>query len=187
MTTPAEPRTYLLAAQPWPGADLWVRDLPATAGPDSPPQVGRLQAPARAALVTQIETLDLRGFSALMLPGVRDIDDVCAIAERCALDLLPVIDSARALDQVRAIAQVPGVVRLVFDAEALSADLGVDHEDALLLARGSVVLASRLAALQAPVDDSALPAPRARSLGFGARLCRTNDELSAALAAFRNV
>jgi hypothetical protein len=67
---------------------------------------------------------------------------------------------------VRAIAHVPGVVRLVFDAAALQRDLGIDSDDGLLTARAAVVLASRLARLARPVDDSRLGAQRARAAGL---------------------
>jgi citrate lyase subunit beta / citryl-CoA lyase len=180
----AVPRSYLIGTEPGSGADCWLYDAAADTRPSVMPQVLRLLPPGQMPLSDQLEALDLRHASALLLPGMRGIDDVCAVAECCPLDLLLVIDSARALDQVRALAQVPGVQRLVFDAAALSADLGIDDEAALLAARSAVVLASRLAGLAAPVDDSTLPAERARRLGFGARICRTPDDLAATQAAF---
>lgn len=176
--------TYAAGPTPIPGADCWLRDALDGAGTSSVPQVLRLQRPDQAPFAMQLDTLPLDGVAALMLPGVRGIADVCSVAERCPLDVLPVIDGAWALDQVRAIAQVPGVVRLVFDAAALKVDLGVEDDDALLTARAAVVLASRLAGLARPVDDSAVKATQVRRLGFGARICRSAAEVADTQAAF---
>lgn len=181
-----DPRSYALGPAPWPQADAWVLDMADApdALPTRPPTLLRLQAagsPGFARDLLQLQRVDIAG---LMLPGVTGIAEVCAVSERCMHPVLPVIDSAQALDQVRAIAHVPGVVRLVFDAAALQRDLGIDHEDGLLTARAAVVLASRLARLARPVDDSRLDARRARQLGFGARLCRSAAEGVDAHAAF---
>ena len=96
--------------------------------------------------------------------------------------LLPLVETAAGLDSVQALAAVPGVQRLVFGSLDFQVDLGIEDDgDALLLARSQLVLASRLARLEAPVDGvttslddpQALAADtaRARRLGFGAKLC----------------
>ena len=181
-----EPRSYALGPAPWPQADAWVLDIAqAPARLDAhPPTLLRLHAAGSTGFGHDLLQLQRSDIAGLLLPGVTGIAEICAVSERCMHPVLPVIDSAQALDQVRAIAHLPGVVRLVFDAAALQRDLGVDSEDALLMARAAVVLASRLARLARPVDDSRLGAQRARQLGFGARLCHNAADGADAHAAF---
>ena len=96
---------------------------------------------------------------------------------------------------LRAIASAPGVQRLVFGSIDFQLDLGIDGEgEELLFFRSQIVLASRLARLQPPVDgvstaldDEALlraDSERARRLGFGAKLCIHPRQVTAVNAAF---
>ena len=96
--------------------------------------------------------------------------------------LYPLIESAAGYEAMRTLASAPGVERLVFGSIDFQVDLGIAGDDeALLMFRSQMVLASRLAGLRAPVDgvstaiDDAdalrADAERARRLGFGAKLC----------------
>lgn len=96
--------------------------------------------------------------------------------------LLPLIETALGFHQVLPIAKALGVERLLFGTIDFKKDLGISGDDeALLYFRSHMVLASRLAGLQAPVDgvttalEDMAPvlqdAQRAASLGFGAKLC----------------
>ena len=91
--------------------------------------------------------------------------------------------SAAGFAALPAIAGAAGVQRLVFGSLDFQPDLGMRDalEDELIFFRSQLVLASRLAGLQPPVDgvstaiddaarlrDDAL---RARRLGFGGKLC----------------
>ena len=178
------PVCYLLAPSPRPGADVWVRD----AGDESAgrPAMLRLRPVGSAGFESDLAQALAWGVEALMLTGVRDIAAVCAIAERCPPDVLPVIDNVHGLDQARAIAQVPGVTRLVFDGRTLQRQLAIDDDDGLLAWRAQVVLVSRLAGLPPPIDDSAASALRVRGLGFGARICRHAEDLADTRAAFEH-
>ena len=110
--------------------------------------------------------------------------------------LLPLIENASGFDALRALAAVPGVERFVFGSIDFQLDLGISGEgEALLFFRSQLVLASRLGRLAAPVDgvttdihDAAKvqeAAARARSLGFGAKLCIHPAQVAAVNAAFR--
>ncbi len=180
------PQCYALGPAPLPGADAWVAEIADAAQTLAPglPTLLRLHAAGSDEFGDDLLALQRSDIAGLVLPGVRDIADVCALVERCLHGVLPVIDNAQALDQVRAIAQVPGVIRLVFDAGALQQQLGIGDEDGLLAYRAQVVLASRLASLAPPVDDSRLTPERARGLGFGARCCHSADDIRATRAAF---
>lgn len=178
------PRCYAIGPGPLAGADAWVAPAHVIGAPAAMPKILLLHPAGVSGFEDDVVLSREPGISALMLPAARDIRDVCAVVELCPHELLVVIDNAQGLDQVRAIALVPGVARLVFDASALMARLGIDGEEGLLAFRAQVVLASHLAGLPAPVDASALPADRARRLGFGACLCRDAGHIEAARAAF---
>ena len=111
--------------------------------------------------------------------------------------LVPLIETAAGIDHVREIAGAPGVERLAFGAIDLQLDLGIEESDGgdeLLAFRSALVLASRRAGLDAPVDGvntaiddaAAIEADtrRARRLGFGAKLCIHPRQLAAVHAAF---
>ena len=109
--------------------------------------------------------------------------------------VLPLVESAVGFEALREVAAAPGVQRLVFGSLDFQVDLGIEgDDDALLFFRSQIVLASRLAGLEAPVDGvtTALDDPqatasdtrRARRLGFGATLCIHPRQVAAVNAAF---
>ena len=117
--------------------------------------------------------------------AIRAVDDAITSRERAlglpsgAVHLYPTIESARGVLRAEAIAaSSPRVMRLVFGQADLVADLGGHGDDTLttLVPRSLIVLASRSAAIGAPVDgatadlssDVALEDAliRARALGF---------------------
>ncbi|MCZ7561058.1 MAG: CoA ester lyase [Burkholderiaceae bacterium] len=123
------------------------------------------------------------GVSAVMLPKAERADDIAALRAAGAATVLPLVESAAGFAALAAIAGAPGVQRLAFGSLDFGVDLGMRDalEDELLFFRSQLVLASRLAGLQPPVDgvstaiddaarlrDDAL---RARRLGFGGKLC----------------
>ena len=123
------------------------------------------------------------GVAAVMLPKAERAEDIAALRGAGAATVLPLIESAAGMAALATIAAAPGVQRLVFGSIDFQVDLGMRDalEDELLFFRSQLVLASRLAGLQAPVDgvstaiddadqlrDDVL---RARRLGFGGKLC----------------
>lgn len=123
------------------------------------------------------------GVSAVMLPKAERADDIAALRAAGAATVLPLVESAAGFAALAAIAGAPGVQRLAFGSLDVQVDLGMRDalEDELLFFRSQLVLASRLAGLQPPVDgvstaiddaarlrDDSL---RARRLGFGGKLC----------------
>lgn len=98
------------------------------------------------------------------------------------LPVIPLIESAQGMWHAMALASSPDVLRLAFGAVDYQLDLGIDGDrEELLSVRSQLVLVSRVAGLQPPLDGVtlALDDPEAlrrdvayaRRLGFGGKLC----------------
>lgn len=132
-----------------------------------------------------LDLCTLPGVAGVVLPKAENADDVRMIAARGAAAgfiVLPLIETAAGFANAAALAGAPGVQRLLFGSIDFQVDLGIQGEDdALLYFRSQMVLLSRLAGIQAPVDgvttgidDAELlraDTLRARRLGFGGKLC----------------
>ena len=126
----------------------------------------------------------LPGISGVVLPKAEraeDIDHVAA-AIGSAKPIFPLIETAAGIWNAQTVAKCGSVRRLMFGTIDFQFDLGIHGEDEeLLYFRSQLVLVSRVAGLQSPVDGvtAALNDPaqlgsdvlRARRLGFGAKLC----------------
>lgn len=138
------------------------------------------------------------GLGAVMVPkaeSVAGLADVAAAAGPCAL--LPLIESVAGLDAANALAASPQVLRLAFGHLDFQADAGLAcgvDESELVPVRLALVLASRRAALPAPVDgispgaqdtaQLASDAARGRRGGFGGKLCIHPAQVAVVNAAF---
>lgn len=109
--------------------------------------------------------------------------------------LVALIETAQGFAQRDAIAAHPAVMRLAFGSIDFQVDLGIAGEDdALLMFRSALVLASRLANVPAPLDGVTVEvndtsrvdadAQRARRLGFGGKLCIHPNQVGPVNAAF---
>lgn len=138
------------------------------------------------------------GLRGVVVPKAEDLSLLSAIAAALpqACEIVALIESAKGVRQAHQIAASPSVARLAFGSVDFAADIVADHDDdlALLLARSTLVLASRAAGCPAPVDGITLAvddlervereACRARALGFGAKLCIHPAQLAPARLAF---
>ncbi len=124
------------------------------------------------------------GISGVILPKAELASDLDRIAATLGPDmpLFPLIETAKGMWNAHELAHAKSVCRLMFGSIDFQFDLGIDGEgDELLYFRSQLVLVSRLAGLQAPVDGvtTALDDPDqlsadvsyARRLGFGGKLC----------------
>jgi len=136
------------------------------------------------------------GVAAVMLPKTASTDPVAALRSASnGKPVLALIESAAGMANLAALAATAGVARLVFGSIDFQLDLDIADDDLALLAfRSQLVLASRVANLPAPVDgittaldDAAridAEARRARSLGFGAKLCIHPKQVAIVNSAF---
>jgi citrate lyase subunit beta / citryl-CoA lyase len=124
------------------------------------------------------------GIAAIMLPKTEGVEHLRRMDNLLGnrLPILPLIETARGFSNVQEIARDAAVQRLVFGALDFQLDLGIQGDrDELLYFRSQLVLVSRLAVIQPPVDGINTeiddPEPlradtlRARRLGFGGKLC----------------
>ena len=136
------------------------------------------------------------GVAGIILPKAERIDralqTICADGRKF---LLPLIETARGFASARALASAPGVQRLLFGTLDFQMDLGIDGEgEELAYYRSEMVLISRLAEIQPPVDgpctaldDAAqltVDTRRAKRMGFGGKLCIHPKQVAHVNAAF---
>jgi citrate lyase subunit beta/citryl-CoA lyase len=104
--------------------------------------------------------------------------------------VIPIVESAAGLWNALDVARGPRVQRLAFGSVDFQLDAGIQGDDeALLHARSQLVLVSRIARIEAPIDgvtvqigdEERLQADvaRARDLGFGAKLCIHPNQVAA--------
>lgn len=131
-----------------------------------------------------LELCKTPGVAGIVLPKAERIDHLKNIEEQVGpgILILPLIETAQGLWNALELAQARNVRRLVFGSIDFQLDLAMQaDEDELLCFRSQLVVASRVASIDAPVDgvSTALDDPgrlradtlRARRLGFGGKLC----------------
>lgn len=139
---------------------------------------------------------DAAGVTGVVLPKAEKIgEDVVALCRRKGIALFPLIETALGMARAEDVAATPCVRRLLFGTIDFQFELGIDGDgDELLAFRSRLVLASRLAGIQSPVDgpctswdDTELlvtDSRRARKLGFGGKLCIHPKQVAHVHAAF---
>lgn len=138
----------------------------------------------------------LDGLSAVMVPKAEDPDALGSLAASLGdIPVVALVETALGLHRVVDLASVPGVVRLAFGSVDFALDTGCAQDDtALLHARSSLVVASRVAGVAQPVDGVTVAlddpdaagrdATQARRLGFTGKLCVHPRQVPAVNAAF---
>lgn len=133
----------------------------------------------------------------LVLPKAERADDIKYVTERLGgeVTILPLIETARGYTDVATLCAAPQVQRLMFGSIDFQLDLGISGEsDELLFFRSGIVLASRLAAIQPPIDGVTVEIDnaervredmlRSKRLGFGGKLCIHPKQVSIVNACF---
>jgi citrate lyase subunit beta/citryl-CoA lyase len=193
------------------GADAVILDLedavPAAEKVAARSAIAAWLSPARAVLI-RVNAVDTEWFDADLAacdaPGVigvvlpkaeKNSDAMVSLCRQRSIALLPIIETAAGMAQATAVAASPCVQRLMFGTIDFQLELGIDGDgDELVAFRSQLVLASRLAGIQAPVDGPctswddadlvATDARRARKLGFGGKLCIHPKQVASVNAAF---
>lgn len=134
----------------------------------------------------------------VVLPKAENIEDILFLNERigATTPILPMIETARGFSNASALASTRQVQRLMFGSIDFQCDLGIGgDEEELLYFRSQLVLISRIAGIQAPVDGVTAEIDsgeqlrnrtlRSKRLGFGAKLCIHPKQVSVVNACFR--
>ncbi len=150
------------------------------------------------------------GLDGIMLPKVESADQLLTIdwllsqfergtgLDAGAIDLLPIVETGRGVANAREIAAATGRVRrLSFGAGDYARDMGMrwtTGEAEMASARAEVVLASRIAGLEPPLDtvwvhirdqDGLMrSAETVRDMGFQGKLCIHPDQIAPVNAVF---
>jgi citrate lyase subunit beta/citryl-CoA lyase len=124
------------------------------------------------------------GIAGVLLPKAERVEDIRVVAGHFghAAPILPQLETAQGFSNAQAMARAGGVQRFLFGSIDFQLDLGMSaEEEELLYFRSQIVLVSRLAAIQSPVDGvtTDINSPervradtlRAKRLGFGGKMC----------------
>jgi citrate lyase subunit beta/citryl-CoA lyase len=181
------------------GADRVIIDLEDAVAPEAKRDAGRqlpTNLPGGVPLYLRIngfgtdwfeEDLTLAAklpFTGVVLPKAETAEQILAVAValREQQTVIPLVESALGVWNVLEVARAGKVERLAFGSIDLQLDTGIRGEEIeLAYARSRVVIASRVAKIAAPLDSISLAiddesgvkrdAERARSFGFGGKLC----------------
>jgi citrate lyase subunit beta / citryl-CoA lyase len=130
-----------------------------------------------------IELARMPGVAGLMIPKTEKLDgDLLTLCAAHHKIIIPLIETALGFENMAEIAAQTNVQRIAFGSLDFQVDLGIPGErDALLLFRSQMVLRSRRAGLQSPIDGVSVDINNreqlqadtdyGRQLGFGAKLC----------------
>lgn len=167
-----------------PEEKVWAREqLSEWLTPDKPVLV-RINAAGTEWFGADAELSSQQGIAGLVLPKAEQVEDIRRLAQYADGDapILPLIETAEGFWHAHAIARERPVRRLLFGAIDFQLDLGIGGDgDELLHFRSQLVLVSRLAGLEPPVDGVSVTIDdperlradvlRAHRLGFGGKLC----------------
>ncbi|HEY2043369.1 MAG TPA: CoA ester lyase [Jatrophihabitans sp.] len=137
------------------------------------------------------------GLRGVVLPKAARPEEVEQVSRALGeIPVIPLLETAVGIHRANDIATCTKVARLGFGSIDFANDIScAGDDDALLLARSTIVLASRVAGLPAPIDGvtTALgdrsrvlaETVRAARLGFGAKLCIHPDQIATVCEGFR--
>lgn len=139
----------------------------------------------------------LPGLIAVVVPMADDPEALRALHERLGpeVEIVALVETALGIVRATELAAAPGVTRLAFGHLDFAADIDAATDDeAMLMARSTLVVASRAARLPGPVDGvttsldepavASADAVRARRLGFAGKLCIHPKQVDAVNRAF---
>jgi citrate lyase subunit beta/citryl-CoA lyase len=140
----------------------------------------------------------LPGLRGVIVPKSEQPDALIAVGQGVGAEagLIALVESALGIHNAYAIAQCGSVNRLGFGSIDFSIDIDAEESDeSLLLARSTLVLASRVAGKPAPIDGvttavddpgaATAAAHRARRTGFGGKFCIHPNQIDPVAAGFR--
>lgn len=173
--------------------DAAARDLPGVQ-----PVFVRVNGPESEWFEEDLKLCAVLGVRGIVLPKAESPEHLRYAAERLTpgTPILPLIESARGYANVAALCGTANVQRIVFGTIDFQFDLGITGEgDELLHFRSGLVLASRVAGIQPPIDGVTVEIEdaqrirddtlRGKRLGFGGKLCIHPKQVALVAEVFR--
>jgi citrate lyase subunit beta/citryl-CoA lyase len=134
------------------------------------------------------------GLLGIMLPKTETADEVEAVSRLLGVPVIPLLETAAGVANANEIAHAEGVSRLAFGAVDFARDIDATESAVFDFARAQIVIASRAAGLDAPIDSPCVSiddadvigaeSRRASGFGFTAKMCIHPAQLPAVLAGF---
>ncbi|MFB8344603.1 HpcH/HpaI aldolase/citrate lyase family protein [Brucella cytisi] len=160
-------------------------------------EIVRVNAMSSGLLNRDLEALSAKPPSAVMVAKTEGLEDLEKVVTKLGsqIALIPLIETARGMARLSGILAVGNILCAAFGSIDFALDIGSKHERlALLSARSELVLQSRLANRQSPIDgvtmaiDDAMAikddASHAKALGFGGKLAIHPRQIEPILSAF---
>ena len=161
-----------------------ARDMLSRGFPDARSVFVRVNGPDTEWFEEDLKLCGELGSLGIAVPKAETHEQMRHVAGRMGAGaiLLPLVETAKGYANAQALCSAPGVQRLVFGCIDFQLDLGIDGDrDELLFFRSSIVLASKLAGVQAPVDGVTVDIENlervrddtlyVKRIGFGGKLC----------------
>ena len=161
-----------------------ARENAARGFPDSAAVFVRVNGPETEWFEDDLELCRALGAHGVVVPKAESAEQMryAASRVRAGAILLPLVETARGYANAAGLCEVAGVQRLIFGSIDFQLDLGISGDrQELLYFRSGLVLISRLAGVQPPVDGVtvdiddvervASDTMYAKRLGFGGKLC----------------
>ncbi|WP_241961120.1 HpcH/HpaI aldolase/citrate lyase family protein [Salinibacterium hongtaonis] len=112
----------------------------------------------------------LQGLAGILLAKAESPEAVAEVAERTGVPVIPLVESAAGLVRSEAMARERATVRLAFGHLDFAVDLGAAPDrDAMLHARSTLVLASRVGGLPGPIDGVTTELDRSEAVAADVR------------------
>ena len=134
------------------------------------------------------------GLLGIMLPKTETADEVEAVSRLLGVPVIPLLETAAGVVNANEIARAEGVSRLAFGAVDFARDLDATEPAVFDFARAQIVMASRAAGLDAPIDSpcvsiddaSVISAESHRAAGFGftGKMCIHPKQIAHVAAGF---
>ena len=157
----------------------------------------RINGPTTPYFAEDLAVLARPGVAGVLVPKVEAPADLAPVAAALPGDapIVPIVETARGVWDAQTIAAHPRVTRLIFGSWDFGLDVGIPGDGVeLLYARSHIVLMSRLAGKQSPVDGvtAVLDDPDAlqrdimasRRMGFGGKMCIHPRQVAAVNAGY---
>lgn len=149
-----------------------------------------LELAALSRLVAQPD----HGLLGIMLPKTETADEVVAVHRLLGVPVIALLETAAGVANANDIARAEGVSRLAFGAVDFARDLDATEPAVFDFARAQIVIASRAAGLDAPIDSpcvsiddaSVISAESHRAAGFGftGKMCIHPKQIAHVVAGF---